>query len=338
MNKLGEIQNPKLNFMAGGGITKTVTEYSQRANEAIQQNQQRKVFEGLMKSQIKGAEAAYKDAVDAYGGEIQEWVPRPEMFMDEKTGAFMPYKYYQAFAVGVREFKKNQLDVVKTGIQLDREQRQQDYQNKRLENDDARLEQGERRLGAMEAGQMIDAQRQAETERKNRDKEEADARKNLKNEIGKYDSEIRSLIVSKKNAYDDVQKEEVDTKIKGLIKRQKDAMFELKHMTASEEGISDEAIKAAIDIQNAADGVGEQPAWLQTTVLAGMGQPEGQKEPNYKPQDSYSPMANYLYIYAQRKGVQSVSIDALEQLLASESPEKIIQGIINLSGKPIGKK
>ncbi len=336
MNKLAKVQNPKLNYFAGGGMSSTASEYAQRATTAIQQNQQRKIFESALKARIQGANAAYEDAVKVYGDEISNWIPRPEMFSDDETGTFMPYKYYQAMATGIKEYKKQKLESDKAAADIKREDRMAGHQQIMEEQGQARLDQGERRIQSLEAGQMVSASRAAETERRDREKERTEAAKSLKNEIGKYDSDIRQLIISKKNAFDDQQKEETDSKIKNLMKRQKDAMFELKHLTAEDEGISDEAIKAAIDIQNAADGVGESPAWLQTSVLSqpGIGKPEGQ---SYKPEDAYSPMANYLYIYAQRKNARSVTMDMLEQLLATESPEKIIQGILNLGSQPKSK-
>ncbi|MBE3094444.1 MAG: hypothetical protein IMZ52_05390 [Actinobacteria bacterium] len=362
MNKpMGAVQNPKLNFFAGGGVTSTAADYTQRATEAIQKNQQRKVFEGLMKSQIQGANAAYEDAVKAFpvgenGEDIKNWIPRPEMFVDEKTGAFMPYKYYQSFATGVKEFKKQQLDVTKANNDAAREDRMATHQQTMETQGATRIEQGERRADIAEANTAIGAQRAAESERKNQAKEDFDTEKMLQNEAKTYRSAVQNAIKIYGTSFDEkVRKEQLNI-YKNNIRSLRNANENIMQAKAIRSGIeiSDEAIKVALDIQDATDlqdqyesaygrfleperddrGVAEVPE-KYTDFMTSFGNNFDFKYGHQAVmlrKKGISPEASRIVQYAKKIGASNpenpIDIPMVEEWLNKTSIENVIQGIL----------
>ena len=86
---------------------------SNTAKQAINAGMKKKVdreikseMQKLLAKQEVGAKQLRDSAVKTYGEEIDEMLPPVDLFYDQKTGAFMPYKYAQAVTVGVQEFKK----------------------------------------------------------------------------------------------------------------------------------------------------------------------------------------------------------------------------------------
>jgi hypothetical protein len=91
-------------FNARGGISNT---FQETYNNIISQKRQRAIqkgFEKILQGGEAAADAAYNDYVRVYGEEIKDWIPPKDLFYDDKTGAFLPYKYYESLVVGKNKY------------------------------------------------------------------------------------------------------------------------------------------------------------------------------------------------------------------------------------------
>lgn len=95
-------------FGARGGISNTAMQTVQNVRNYMNKKKLRNLYLQLLEAGKRGAEAAYNDAVSTYGQEVSDWIPESDYFVDEE-GTFLPHKYYQALALGVRKFKQNKL-------------------------------------------------------------------------------------------------------------------------------------------------------------------------------------------------------------------------------------
>jgi hypothetical protein len=113
-------------FNARGGISST---YKNTYNNLVAQKRQKEVqknYEKLLLGGEQAADAAYNDFVKAYGDEIKGWIPPKDLFYDDKTGAFLPHKYYESMYVGKQKFLENKSGESKAQLEKDKGQLEKD--------------------------------------------------------------------------------------------------------------------------------------------------------------------------------------------------------------------
>ena len=343
----------------GGGLTSLATQY---ANRVVQENQfekHKKVFENLMSQQITGAKAAVNDAVKSYGEDVKGWVPKPEEFMDEKTKVFMPYKYYQAFATGIKAYKQNKISQQKANTEEDRAAATAAHQEKMEALGQKNLDVSNRRADIAEQGIGVQAQRAdvmgaqlhqlqkhegvtesqgwaklgIEQQRADTEKARAAKAETEKNseKVLQYRNTMRQQLNSYANAFDE------DAKKKALLdynntrrdlQNEQEKKMRIESRSRGDQ-ISDEAIKMAIDVQNAAD---LQSSGIKEEEFSKMGNDfdvkHGYSVVSTGEQNS-TPEAQRLEVFAQNKGLKTVSAGLIDEWLNKEPIEKVIQGILN---------
>lgn len=122
-------------FYARGGIENTAKRVINRIAERKREREQIARYEEYLAAGERGAEEAYREAVQIYGEEVKKYIPPVSLFYDEK-GIFLPHKYAQHAFLGMVKF----LD--------EKEKRGQQAQEKQELSDEYRTV-----GGALEAGQ-----------------------------------------------------------------------------------------------------------------------------------------------------------------------------------------
>lgn len=102
----GQTNMGTFEYLARGGIENSAKKVTNQIVAKRRQQQMRAQFEQLLEMNEKGADILYNDAVQTYGDAIKNWIPPKTFFYDQKTGAFMPYKYAEHVAYGVNMFEK----------------------------------------------------------------------------------------------------------------------------------------------------------------------------------------------------------------------------------------
>ena len=361
-------RNPALNYFAGGGLTNTAQAYATRAASAIQLQQQRKAYEAILKQNLEGAKKVYDDAVASNPG-IENWIPRPEMWVDEKTGAFMPHDYFKnGFMTGLQEYRKNQLETAKTGVQLAREGREAEYQKKQGELGEKRLGVEQQRIGLAEQGieqtgkrldlmgqQLgIGVHREQRLEEAAAAKEERDAEKETFAEIKEYGSKAQSAIKAYGTAFDDNTKKEEMNNYKNANRNLRLAQEKMMRLKSAQEGkpVETEAVKTAMDIQEASDlqrqyeelygdqmEKGQQPEKKLTEFMSAFGNDFDVKNPSGGPiRKDVSFEATKVLAFAQQRGITEyrgaqLTAENIDKLLQQAPLERVIQLILSLSKK-----
>jgi hypothetical protein len=155
-------------FMARGGVGNTIKAGTQNYIKTIEYKNKLKAFEELVQQKEKGAQAAYQEAISS-DPELKNWIPSPDLFMDDNTGAFMPLKYYESFNKGYQEYKKDKTQQEENKIAQAKLDATANYQQgqlgikKQQAETDANYKQGQLGLGQ----QKIDLAKSALEEREN---------------------------------------------------------------------------------------------------------------------------------------------------------------------------
>jgi hypothetical protein len=287
------------------------------------------------------------------------------MFYDDKTQAFMPYKYYESFATGIKEYKKAKQSDQKLANDEKKAENQQNYQNTMLENADRRMGQTQTRLdqmdkslgirdraiGVSEANAINAAEKTSEMIKKNaevaRNKEEEMAVK----EVNTYNDNANEAIKAYGAAFDDKVKTESLNSYKKNIRDLRSAKEKLLKVRNNNEGggISDEAIKVSMDLQEAVDlmdqydalygdaiNQGQDAAEKPSTFMNNFGNSFDSKYGHVgfmERANNSDPVASRITTFAKSKGITDTNLlnkipSALEQGLP---PEAIIQAIIDQS-------
>lgn len=136
-------------YHARGGQVNTASQGAQQVNQMVKYQQSKKTYENLLGEQMEGAQKAYGQLKDSYppdkfGGEdVTSWVPDPKLFVDSKTGAFLPHQYYKSAYIGIQKFKEyaaQQADIKqKQTFNEDKQKELDAYRNKRVDQGDTKL-------------------------------------------------------------------------------------------------------------------------------------------------------------------------------------------------------
>lgn len=111
--------NQMLDWLIRGGPKPEISNaYKNIMNKKIMRGMQAE-FERIIAAREQGADELVRTAKKKYGDKIGEYLPPKELFYDQATGQFMPYKYAQAVYVGTEEFKKIHKAETEKARQLD---------------------------------------------------------------------------------------------------------------------------------------------------------------------------------------------------------------------------
>ncbi len=115
VNQAAAQQQPQTwsEFTARGGIGNTAMQTVNKVRNHMNKKKLEDMYIQLLEAGERGAEAAYNDAVKTYGQEVTNWIPEKSLFYDE-SGIFLPHKYYQSMALGIKKFKQNELQKQET--------------------------------------------------------------------------------------------------------------------------------------------------------------------------------------------------------------------------------
>jgi hypothetical protein len=334
-------------FQARGGIQNTINSKVQNFQKQMAYREQQKQFEKFLSGKQESAMAAYQEAIGK-DQELKEWIPHPDLFYDESTGAFMPLKYAEAFATGYKEYQKNKTAAAGQELQGKKLDQSIGYQNASLDQRKQALGLQERGVQAQEAGTLISASNSAESARKNQVKEDTDATKFAEDSARKDRSSLLASVgkvVQAANGFDEEAKKVAVNEYKQNKLAAKDSQFKLMKHNAVKAGqdVSDEAINTAIDIQEATDLQDQYES-----ALGGKGydpeNPPSVGDPTTFNRTMGNALANRIAFYASTIRAKApdgnnIPVETIDTMLKSASPELVIQAIINLSKqKSIGKK
>jgi hypothetical protein len=337
-------------FVARGGISNTANEYVQSAGRQMRMQDQMKQFETILAGQEKSAKAVYDDAVGLYGEEIKSWIPVPEMFIDESTGAFMPMQYQKALFTGVQEFKKMQKEQKAQEIAGSREERMAAAQNETISQGQERLKQGAQGLaqtGAYQKGQLAIGQERNRIETVKAGKTaQTDSEKAIKDYEGRLAADLKEIkdLEVKINAAGEESQESKG--FKSLIKTKRkhatdtEKMIKKIRINASGKPIDEKAIDLATDIENAVSGAmsGEEFE-IKHGFPVETTDEQGNKIPLHK---DFDPVAAKVYAYVQKIGATkkdgtAYTVQNITEALKSVPLEEIIRFINDRKKTGIGK-
>ena len=130
-------------FGMRGGVANSVFGVANNFRQNLEKQQEfdgkKKQFEELVSRQKEGADDFYKEAIEKTNGEAKNWVPLPELFVDQETGVFMPVKYYEAAWKGMQEYSKDQTAKEQAKVLAD-------YRERGRDQGDTRIAQGQQRI------------------------------------------------------------------------------------------------------------------------------------------------------------------------------------------------
>jgi hypothetical protein len=332
-------------FSMRGGITNTVAQAASGMTQQLKFQETKKRFEQLMQQQIDGAKQFYEQAKQKYqkqGDDITNWIPTPELFVDDQTGAFMPMKYYEAASKGIQEFEKNKTETNKAQADIAAHQSTAAYQQGELaigqqkaaneENyQKGMLDYRGKEVGIQEGKALTDATKASEDIRKNKQDEQNNLTKSIRDRINEANKNIIELIGKKNGAYDPDEKQKIQKEIDAAKRNMKGDRANLMHLKPY---LSDEAINKAIDIQDKLNDEDNNSPTLQRGI--GNVQGTGVTVPTTT---VVSRMAREFKDFADEKGAttpdgNSLSVQDIENMVQahSDSPEDIAQAIIEMSG------
>ncbi len=345
-------------FQARGGIQNTINQKINTFKKQMLYKEQQKQFEEYLATKQKGAMAAYQEAL-GIDPELKNWIPHPDLFYDEGTGAFMPLKYAEAFATGYKEYQKNKTAAAGQELQGKKLDQSIGYQNQRLQQGEQGLALQAEGVKTSQANTLISASNAAETARKNQVKEDTDAAKFAEDSARKDRSALLASVgkvVQAANGFDEEAKKTAINEYKQNKLAAKDSQFKLMKHNAVQAGkeVSDEAINTAIDIQEATDlqdqyesALGGKPYDPEnpptvgdpTTFNRTMGNEFDKKYgfvmvPGLA--EKGSAMANRITFYGSTIGAKapngsSIPVEKVDEWLKSYKPEEVIQFLIALS-------
>jgi uncharacterized protein YdcH (DUF465 family) len=336
-------------FVARGGVSNTANEYVQNAGRQMRMQDQMKQFETILAGQEKSAKAVYDDAVGLYGEEIKNWIPVPEMFIDESTGAFMPMQYQKALFTGVQEFKKMQKEQKAQEIAGSREERMAAAQTETIAQGKEKLAQGAQGLkqtGAYQQGQLaIGRERnRIETIKASKSGVTDDLKliKEYESQLYKDQQEVNKLGDDIRNAEavgDTKGAKEAENLRKKKLAHAMDAEKTIKKIKANAAGkpIDEKAITVATDIENSVAGLMRaddfETKYGYSVDKTG---DNGERSPIDPDSD---PTALKVYMYAQTIGVSNpkLTVQKIAEMLQSTPLEDIIQVIHKQRKSGIGK-
>lgn len=341
-------------FQARGGIQNTINQKVSIFQKQMAYKEQQKQFEKFIAQKEQGAMALYQEAL-GQDPELKQWIPHPDLFYDEGTGAFMPLKYAEAFAKGYKEYKKDKTTAAGQELQGKKLDQSSGYQNAALDQRAQGLElqkQGlglqERGVQATEANTLVSAANSKEAARKNLQQESALREKTLRDDIAKNTKDLRSAMKASADASeigDEEAKKEAESTIsnsRNIIAR---AKKELVTHLSEQKGVKydPETIEMSIKLQDASAPNEATPVELQQYITEVMQSEDYKPNPNTPDKEGnpssvaqqVSDLAKEIHIFAWSKGLKDSGLlkkidEAINQ---GEAIEDIIQSIIQKTGK-----
>jgi len=246
-------------FTARGGVRGTVDDAVNARLKQQRFRQQQRVFENLLEQKQKGAQDAYNQAITAEP-RLKEWIPIPELFVDEKTGGFMALKYYEAFYRGLQKLSKSEADAAKVQREKGKELREE----KRIATSERRAnitEQGlretQKRTGLLEQEARLKERRFAadEVEKKSKEKKdrEASAYKVYRDAVMR-EQQVTKMKTSVGYMPGSEQAKEIDKQGREAESAKKSALMDymkiINEGKSPEDQLSQEALVKSVDIEN----------------------------------------------------------------------------------------